>query len=78
MGSVDNHLGRACRACMEIAVTTSEHITSKLTSGRFIITVVASGVFAFLACTGGMDAGDAQTIIAVVITFYFQRERATQ
>lgn len=47
--------------------------TSKLTSGRWILTVVTALVFAFLAISGQAEAQDVMTIVVMVFTLYFTR-----
>jgi len=49
-------------------------IAQQITSGRWILTVVAGFVFAYAACTGLMPADDIDTILAVIITFYFTKK----
>jgi len=46
-------------------------IIDKLLSGRYLLTVICGGTFAYLACSGRLPAKDAQTIVAIVVTFYF-------
>lgn len=46
---------------------------AKLMSGRWILTVVAAAVFGFTAISGMMDAADVKMLVAIIITFYFQR-----
>lgn len=55
-----------------------EHIVSKAFSGRWLWTVTAAAVFAFLACSGRLEAKDSLTIIGVVLTFYFTRNDREQ
>lgn len=45
----------------------------KLLSGRWILTVVSAAVFGYMAVKGMMPSEDVKMIVAVVITFYFQR-----
>ena len=50
---------------------------TKLIKVKTIVTLVLTGVFAFLSCTGQIDADKFITIFTVVISFYFgtQAER---
>lgn len=50
---------------------------TKLVKVKTIVTLVLTGVFAFLSCTGQIDADKFITIFTVVISFYFgtQAER---
>lgn len=52
---------------------------SKLLTVKSILTLVLTGVFAFLAATGRITADQFQTIYTTVIAFYFgtQYERKT-
>ena len=52
-----------------------ERLTFKVTSGRFIFTIVVAGVYAFLACTGGLDENRIHEITLVVLYAYFNRDR---
>lgn len=47
------------------------HIIYKIMSGRWLLTVTAAGVFAYLACTGLMEPKDVQTLIGIIFAFYF-------
>jgi len=47
----------------------------KLLSGRFILTVIAGATFCYLACTQILDPKDSQTIIGIIVTFYFTKAR---
>lgn len=51
-----------------------DKIVSKLTSGKFILTMVASGVFAYLSCKGMLPAEDVKTIVLVVVYAYFTKQ----
>ena len=50
---------------------------TKLVKVKTIVTLVLTGVFAYLSCTGQIDADKFITIFTVVISFYFgtQAER---
>ena len=49
----------------------------KLLAVKSIVTIVLTGVFAYLTCTGGVTAAQFLTVFTVVIAFYFgtQAER---
>jgi len=46
-----------------------------LTSVRSIITLMLIGVYCILAVKGVMKPEDVQTICAVIVTFYFMKNR---
>lgn len=48
---------------------------NKLLSGRWIFTFVSALVFAFCAFSGLLNSEQIMTIIVVVVTFYFNKER---
>ena len=50
---------------------------TKLLSVKSIVTIVLTGVFAFLTVTGNVDADQFLTVFSVVVAFYFgtQAER---
>ena len=52
---------------------------TKLIRVKTIVTLVLTGVFAYLSCTGQIEADKFITIFTVVVSFYFgtQYERAT-
>ena len=52
---------------------------TKLVKVKTIVTLVLTGVFAFLSCTGQIDADKFITIFTVIISFYFgtQAEKYT-
>ena len=52
----------------------------KLIRVKTIITLVLTGVFAFLCCTGKIEPREFITVFTVVVSFYFgtQHERAEQ
>ena len=52
-----------------------ERLTFKITSGRFIFTIVVAGVYAYLACTGGLDEDRINEITLIVLYAYFNRDR---
>lgn len=51
---------------------------TKLIRVKTIVTLVLTGVFAYLSCTGQIEADKFITIFTVVVSFYFgtQYERA--
>lgn len=53
-----------------------ERIIFKVTSGRFIFTIVVAGVYAFLAITGGMDENRINEITLIVLYAYFNMPRS--
>ena len=52
-----------------------ERIIFKITSGRFIFTIVVAGVYAFLACTGKLSDDRINEITLIVLYAYFNRIR---
>jgi hypothetical protein len=46
---------------------------NKLLSGRFILTVIAGGVFAYASCTGILEAQAVAAVISMVFISYFER-----
>lgn len=52
---------------------------TKLVKVKTLVTLVLTGVFAFLSCTGQIDADKFITIFTVIISFYFgtQSEKYT-
>ena len=52
----------------------------KLLAVKSIVTIVLTGVFAYLTCTGGVTADQFLTVFTVVIAFYFgtQAEKRQQ
>ena len=46
---------------------------SKLTSGRFIFTVISALVFAHMAVVGKLSGEQAMSIVTLVIAFYFTK-----
>ena len=58
-------------------MTTRQIIATQLTSGRWILTVTAAFIFAYTACTGIIPGDDIDTILAVIITFYFTKTNIT-
>ena len=52
----------------------------KLLAVKSIVTIVLTGVFAYLTCTGGVTADQFLTVFTVVIAFYFgtQAEKRSQ
>ena len=53
----------------------TEKIVDKLTSGRFIVTIVASAVFAQMSISGKLDAKETSIIVTAVLLSYFNRQR---
>lgn len=51
----------------------------KLLSVKSIVTIILTGVFAFLAVKGSIDSNEFLTIFTVVVSFYFgtQAEKNT-
>jgi predicted small integral membrane protein len=52
-----------------------ERLIFKVTSGRFIFTVVVAGVYAYLACAGLMEENRINEITLIVLYAYFNRPR---
>jgi len=52
-----------------------ERLIFKITSGRFIFTIVAAGVYAYLACAGLMEENRIEEITLIVLYAYFNRPR---
>jgi len=52
-----------------------ERLIFKVTSGRFIFTIVVAGVYAYLSCTGGMSDERINEITLIVLYAYFNRQR---
>ena len=52
-----------------------ERFMYKVTSGRFIFTVVVAGVYAYLAHLGKLDPAFIREITLVVLVSYFQRDK---
>jgi len=48
-----------------------ETILNRLASVKSIVTVLLTGVFGYLAVTGGIDGTEFLTVFTVVISFYF-------
>lgn len=53
-----------------------ERFMFKITSGRFIFTIVVAGVYAYLAMNGEMDENRINEITLIVLYAYFNRPRA--
>ena len=51
----------------------------KLLAVKSIVTIILTGVFAFLAVKGSIDSNEFLTIFTVVVSFYFgtQAEKTT-
>jgi len=52
-----------------------ERLIFKVTSGRFIFTVVVAGVYAYLACNEMMDENRIHEITLIILYAYFNRPR---
>ena len=52
-----------------------ERLIFKITSGRFIFTIVVALVYAYLAMTGQMDESRINEITLIVLYAYFNRPR---
>ena len=50
-----------------------EHVFAKLSSGRWILTVISGIVFAILAISGKLNPEDTMKILLIVFTLYFTR-----
>ena len=48
-----------------------EKIMDRLVSVKSIVTVLLTGVFAYLSVTGNVDGTEFLTVFTVVISFYF-------
>ena len=46
----------------------------KLLSGRFLLTVIAGGVFAYASCTGILEAQAVAAIVSTVFLSYFNKK----
>ena len=51
---------------------------AKLIDVKSIVTLILTGVFAYLAIIGKITAGDFMTIFTVIIAFYFGTQTAKQ
>ena len=54
-----------------------ERIVFKVTSGRFILTIVVAGVFAYMAITGLLPPDKVDSVILVVLYAYFTKNKIT-
>jgi len=52
-----------------------ERLMYKITSGRFIFTVIAAGVYAYLAINGILKEDRVMEILLIVVYAYFSRPR---
>ena len=52
-----------------------ERIVFKVTSGRFIFTIVVAGVFAYMAVTGLLPPDKVDSVILVVLYAYFTKNK---
>ena len=48
-------------------------VLEKICSGRFILTVICGGTFAWLSISGKLDAAASSAIILLVFKSYFER-----
>jgi hypothetical protein len=48
---------------------------SKLLSGRWLLTVVAAGVFLYASIEGKLNPAEVKEILIIIILFYFNKER---
>ena len=55
-----------------------ERFVFKITSGRFIFSIVVAGVYAYMACTGLLEENRVQEITLIVLYAYFNRPRLEQ
>ena len=51
----------------------TEHIFNKISSGRWILTVIGGGVFAYVAITGMLPKEATASILTAIFMSYFQR-----
>jgi len=56
-----------------VYMNAKELLLAKLTSGRFIFTLITGFVFAYLAITGELSTERVQEVILIVIYAYFSR-----
>lgn len=54
-----------------------ERLIFKVTSGRFIFTIVVAGVYAYLAITGNMNEDRINEITLIVLYAYFNMQRSS-
>lgn len=66
-----NNIMKTTKTWKEIA----ERLIWKITSGRFIFTLVIAGVFSYLACTGVLQEDRTFEVILIVVYAYFSRQR---
>jgi len=52
-----------------------EQLMFRITSGRFIMTVIIGLVYAYLACTGNLNEDRINEITLIVIYAYFTKDR---
>ena len=52
-----------------------ERVMYKITSGRFIMTCVVAGVFAYMAVTGLLEEDKTMEVILIVVYAYFSMNR---
>jgi len=55
-----------------------ERLIWKITSGRFIFTIVVGFVFAYLACTGILKEDRIMEVTLIVLYAYFSRPRLNE
>ena len=53
----------------------AERLIWKVTSGRFIFTIIVGFVFAYLACTGALKEDRVMEVVLVVLYAYFTQKR---
>ena len=66
---------RTQKSISEQLIDLLERLIFKLTSGRFIFTVVVAGVYAYLATNGLLEQNRINEITLVVLYAYFNRPR---
>jgi len=54
-----------------------KHILAKMSSGRWILTVIGGGVFAYVAIIGTLPAEATASILTAIFMSYFQRNDRT-
>jgi hypothetical protein len=54
-------------------MTLKEQIIEKVTSGRFILTVIGGAVFAYSVCTKILSSEATASILTAIFMSYFQR-----
>lgn len=59
-------------------MNSKERFICKITSGRFIFTIVVASVYAYLAITGNMQEERINEITLIVLYAYFNKTRNKQ